>query len=89
MATELGHNIKVIDKPDRILIVISKDAKLQKTATGNSKIVARTNKFEGVGDISGDKFSNSELGLNLLLTVRPKKAVKKKKPRLDDDDDGD
>lgn len=87
MATKLGTNIKVIDKEDRILIIISKDAKLQKTASGNSKIVARTNKFESIGDISGDKFANSELGLNLLLTVRPKKAVKKKKARLDDDDD--
>lgn len=93
MAKSIGHNIKIIDKDDKILIVIKKDAKLQDTASGKSKVLAKTAFFESIGNITGSKLENNDLGLNLLLTVRPKKApkpekaAKKKKPRLDDDDE--
>jgi hypothetical protein len=79
MAQEVGRNIKVTDKDDRIVIVISKDKKLKESDTGRSKLLASSGGFVTLEDISGDKFEGKDVGLSLILTVREKRGAKKNK----------
>lgn len=76
-AIKIGHNIKIFDKEDAILIRISKDHEQLESSSGKSMLLANSGGFKAVEELTGETFEGFDVGLNLVLSLRPTKNKNK------------